>query len=121
MKEVPFDSIIGKTLTSINLHGVGSLDFEFDDGSVYEMTHQQDCCESVELTEVHGILDDLIGEPIIVAECSTDDNLGPESQHDESYTWTFYKLRTRKTDVTLRWYGTSNGYYSESVDFFKIK
>jgi hypothetical protein len=43
---------------------------------------------------------------------------GPEMK-DESYTWTFYNFATFKGFVTVRFYGSSNGYYSEEVSFKK--
>lgn len=119
-KEVSFAELIGKTLVSINKTD-DTVRFVADDGSEYEMYHSQDCCESVYIESVVGDLDDLIGAPILLAEEVTSDQ-DPEgytvaSDYRDSYTWTFYKLATRKGYVDMRWLGESNGYYSESVSF----
>ena len=87
------------------------------DDCVYAFYHQQDCCESVWLTQVDGISDKLIGSRIVIAEVATDEK-------DTEYghiTWSFYKIGTNKGMIDFRWQGESNGYYSESVDLVKIE
>ena len=113
-------SLVGKTITAIK-GGIGSeeLRFECTDGSEWVMYHSQDCCESVSVEDIAGDVADVIGSPIVKAEESTS-NENPEGvkpEYQDSFTWTFYKLDTAKGGVTIRWYGSSNGYYSESVDF----
>lgn len=110
--------LAGKTLSRIlGEHGDDEIVFYTEDGKTYALMHVQDCCENVRLEEVHGDLSDLVGSPLLQAEEVSSDDAPEPYAGVESYTWTFYKLATNKGAVTLRFLGTSNGYYSESVSF----
>lgn len=116
-----FEDLKGKTLQSIT-HTEDTMTFTDTEGTQYQLYHYQDCCENVTIEDIIGDLDDLIGTPILKAEENTS-NDNPEDitkEYQESFTWTFYNLATIKGYVTIRWYGESNGYYSESVDFCKL-
>lgn len=113
-----FEILKGKTLASVDVHD-DVIVFTVRPGQVYELYHEQDCCESVRVEEVIGDVRDLIGEPILEAEEVSDAN-HPAPDGADSYTWTFYKIGTIKGHVTFRWLGESNGYYSESVSFREL-
>lgn len=115
------EDLIGKILTSIEIsEDKRRIVWSCSDGSKYLMYHEQDCCESVTLEDVCGDLNNLLGAPILVAAESTNHD-NPRDSEDESHTWTFYKFATIKGYVDLRWYGESNGFYSERVDFQLIE
>lgn len=95
-------------------------------GRKFKMLHYQDCCESVSVDSVSGNPQNAIGEVIIDAtERNSRDhdlpNLPAKEWADSSETWTYYTIRTQSETMVIRWYGTSNGYYSESVDFEEVK
>lgn len=119
--DVPFETLKGKTVKEIE-RKKEELVFKCTDGSVYKQYHSQDCCESVDIEDICGDLDDLIDTPILRAEEETSDKnpIDIQKGYQDSFTWTFYKLATNKGSVTIRWYGESNGYYSESVDFCEV-
>ena len=109
-----------KGLTFVKVEGsVGSdeLLFETAEGVRFVFGHWQNCCERVDINDITGDLEDLVGEPLLIAEEVSNVD-GPEPEYADSYTWTFYKFATRKGYVDVRWLGESNGYYSESVDLF---
>jgi hypothetical protein len=120
-KEV--SELIGKTLVSVTVNDAkDEIRFVTNGGATYLMWHDANCCESVDIESITGDLRDLIGTPILMAEEATSTenpvDAKPETiEYQDSFTWTFYKLATIKGYVDIRWYGSSNGYYSESVDF----
>lgn len=109
------NQLLGQTLVNINATDEEIL-FTNDEGRRWKLYHSQDCCESVYVEDIVGDLQDLIGNPLLVAD--------ERVQDDRNYgelgmlgMWTFYELATIKGSVTIRFYGTSNGYYSVGVTF----
>ena len=136
------NELVGKVLTNIE-NKDNELIFHCENGNKYKLYHAQNCYESVSIEDIIGDLNDLIGTPILIAEevsnkefeeafensfvlkegaedyeCNYKDKNG--NHKPDSYTWTFYKFATSKGYVDVRWFGESNGYYSESVDFILI-
>jgi hypothetical protein len=124
--EIEFSTLKGMTFTKIEGgKGDEEIIFHANDGRKFKLYHYQNCCESVSVEDVCGNIDDLVGHPILLAEEFTNsDENPPDAEIDTgrhaSFTWTFYKLATVKGHVTIRWYGGSNGCYSESVDLVEI-
>jgi len=111
-------AIIGKVFKSIVISKeMDEIIFNCTDNETFKMYHEQDCCEDVSIEDINGDITDLIDSPILKAEKVSD----IFNTREGTETWTFYKLATVKGYVTIRWYGSSNGYYSEEVSFLKIE
>ncbi len=120
MKIENFEGLAGRTLSNVENKG-DEMIFTLESGEQYKLYHSQDCCENVYVEDVIGDLNDLIGLPLLMAEEVSNEPEPPlPTDADDSHTWTFYKMATIKGYVTIRWFGSSNGYYSESVDFGKV-
>jgi hypothetical protein len=124
-EEADFEILNGKIIMAIQgaVRHSREIVFTLLDGTECVLEHDQGCCETVFVEEVVGDITDLLGEEILEAECVVSTNETPDAvprpkdYEDYSFTWTFYKLGTKKGFVNIRWYGCSNGYYSEKVDF----
>lgn len=142
---VPFEVLKGKTIIKVQDLEPGSEQafINCSDGTRFQMTYYNDCCASCSIEEVIGDIDDLLGQEILLAEevKSRDPHPDEQAKRDKeesdwreqhprqdyigdyayrSETWTFYKLSTIKGSMTIRWYGNSNGYYSEKATFEQI-
>lgn len=108
------NNLIGATILRITnaQKGAERVVILTDRGTLH-MFHEQDCCECVEVEDVTGNPSDLLGGIVSVAEERSNEE---DDDHYEHVTWTFYEIRTTKGDITIRWCGRSNGYYSEAVD-----
>lgn len=124
---VEFETLLGKIFIDVEVvEGRIGIDdhiiFTCLDGSQYLMCHMDDCCESVWLEDINGDVKCLLDRPITLAREETKNaDKGPEGFDVESATWTFYSLSAGKGYVDIRWFGESNGYYSESVELYCIQ
>lgn len=114
-----YSNIINQTITGVDISTYDNNDaviLYFENGHYPAIYHDEECCESVELIDEdndnHQSLRDLVGAKLLNFDVTSNK---PETTEYESETWTFYNLVTTKDIVQLRWFGTSNGYYSEEV------
>lgn len=123
-----FEDLLGKEVAEILGDHAGSekLTFVLTDGTKYSMEYFGDCCASCSIEDICGDTKDLIGT-IVRAEAPSSLDQFDENEEakkaaggrdPESFTWTFFIVGTNKGTVTIRWYGSSNGYYSESPTFY---
>lgn len=130
LEDLSFEALLGHTITEVRGGEKGSEEIIFvlaphddiPDGLELKMFHYQNCCERVEVDDIVGEWSDIIGSPLTMAEVVTQDENDSDAggEYDYSYTWTFYKLGTVKGYLTIKWYGTSNGYYSEEVSIARV-
>lgn len=106
-----FEDLKGRVLSKVEVES-DEIRFYLTDTHYVRMYHEQDCCENVYVEDINGDVNDLVGTPLLLVEESSNN----EYKGYTSTTWTFYRFRTIKGDVDIRWNGSSNGYYSESVD-----
>lgn len=121
------NQLIGQTIHEIKGLEAGSDEviFTTEKAEFFKMRHYQNCCEEVSIEDIIGDINDILHTPILEAYEATNSEYHPEDKDmseksDSSFTWTFYRIVTIKGVMTIRWFGTSNGYYSESVDFEKV-
>jgi hypothetical protein len=123
MNYANFFELKGKTITSID--GSNSDDSDTiittSDGTIYTLTHIQDCCENVRVYGTVGNIDDVLNEEVIAAEDTNpmDNPNAPDYKYYESATWSQFRIVTNKGTFEIWWLGESNGYYSETVSVIK--
>jgi len=127
IEEVTFEKLINKDISILKNKIITKIEKEnnkiyfYCDNIKYLMFHNQECCESVNIEDIAGDLNDLLNTPVLTAyEDTNHENDRKIDDNDDSFSWTFYVIRTIKGTVTISWYGTSNGYYSEEADFFEV-
>lgn len=117
--------ITGKTLVDVQGLKKNSKEavFTFSDGTRYRMYHMDECCEFVSIEDVCGDPEDLIGYiSFAYSTTNCECNIPMEGRFvDEKQLWTFYTIQGPLGAVVIRWYGTSNGYYSVGVSFEQIE
>jgi len=116
-QKVAFETLQGKTFTKVYKRSDEDygdvLFFVGEDGSYVHCNVEYQKMNDVEvwIEDICGNLEDLVDSPILLAE---------ETVEKGEVTWSFYKIVTIKGYVTIRWFGESNGYYSEQASLYEV-
>ncbi len=113
----------GRTLTDIEIDEANAeITLTDSKGRRYLMSHHQDCCELVQIHDLSGDFEAILNRPLTIAREETSNTHPPDVPGDsyESFTWTVYEFGNADALLRIRWFGTSNGYYSESVQIDRI-
>jgi hypothetical protein len=117
MKDIT--DLIGKTIVKVEFVECRA-DFYLSDSTLLRLEHHQYCCENVYIEKVFGNMADILDSPVLSAtEFISLDNPSDTDVdliYQDSFSWTTQEITTAKGSLKIRWYGQSNGYYSESVD-----
>lgn len=112
-----FEKVVGKTVGNIEYSGCDEVDFQFTDGYSLRFYHSQDCCETVEVEKIEGaVFSEVKGK--VIKSFLEEVDVETIGVHCDSKTKTLYTITFESGEViTILWVGTSNGYYSENVDY----
>ena len=119
MYSVEMSELIGKVFNEV--YAENDAIYFKNDAETYVLQHDQECCENVTIDDICGDLHNLEGAEITFSDRSTNSDNPKKNDDDYSFTWTFFKFATIKGWVDIRFYGTSNGYYSEDADLYKYE
>jgi hypothetical protein len=113
-----FDNLIGETIIDLVVDTANKeVQLHLLCGRSFKLYHNQDCCEEFSVEGIDGGIEGILNSPLLLAEHVSIhkevDGYGSETSH-------WYKLGMIKDTITLRFIGSSNGYYSEAVDFIEI-
>lgn len=92
----------------------GAVIFKNDNITVF-FTHDQDCCECVQFESIDIPFEELQGHKILSAKCRT--TIRETDDGDNRDTWYIFDVEGVGT-ATMRWSGSSNGWYSTMVDVY---
>lgn len=120
MSTITYDKLIGEVFTDVSGKRQDEEFILTNDNFYVAIYVPDDCCNQGWLEDVDGDIKDLLESPITMFEevGSRERDIGYDSEnhYQDSCTWTYYKIGSEKGSVTLRFVGTSNGYYCERAD-----
>ena len=116
-----FSDLVGHLLFAVHADRQADTVSLVTTAGVVTMRHDQDCCEGVILSEVSGEG----AHPGVVIRLAEDRTTGgdhsspsPWGADEDSWTATWYAIRTDGDDIDAHWQGAYNGYYLEHVGIY---